>query len=149
MIVYNAVTDYCADMRALTSDVDLCLFELLYTTCVLASRKSEYTQALPFPKSASSGGRSGPQLIPTRWFLGPYTETTSRSIQSFCVADACDPATDRHTERPRYMCSSRPHPVLCNVMRSKRYIASPSPGSPSYWHKAHYMTDTYDISCAF
>ena len=47
----------------------------------------------------------------------------SISIDSvvFCGADACDPATDR----PRYMCSSRPHPMLCSVMRPKSYFAAP------------------------
>ena len=41
--------------------------------------------------------------------------------------DACDPATDRHTDRPRYMCSNRLHPVLCNMLRPKRCFLAPHP----------------------
>jgi len=63
-------------------------------------------------------------------------------FSGFCWADACDPATDRHIHRPRYTCSSRPHPMLCNVMRPKSYFAAPRPARRSIWR-------TSDVGCAF
>ena len=64
------------------------------------------------------------------WGLRVHTQTASRSIQSF-LRGWHDPATDRHIHRPHCMCSSRPHPMLCNVMRHKSYFAAPSPARRS------------------
>jgi len=62
----------------------------------------------------------------------------------FCGADACDPATDRQTDRPRYTHSSyRPHPMLRSVMRPLQHLAGLYDLLTSDVSYAHFMLYGY------
>ena len=94
--------------------------------------RHEYAQELPFPKMPFLVcGRSGPHLIPTWWFLGPYESTHKWHLDRF--SHFLQGWRLWPTDRPRYMCSSRPHPMLCNVMQFKSYFASPHSARRSIW----------------
>jgi len=96
--------------------------------------KSEFAQVLTFAQMPFLvHERSGTHLIPW-WFLGGYEITPKQHLNQFnrffvglalvTVHGSC------------YMCSSRLHPMLCNVMRPKSYFAAPSPA-----HQSLLMTD--------
>jgi len=112
--------------------------------------RHEYAQELPFPKMPFLVcGRSGPHLIQTWWFLGPYESTHKRHLDRF--SHFLQGWRLWPTERPRYMCSSRPHPMLCTVMQFKSYFASPHPARRVYmtylWPTS--VMHIFNFSCYF
>jgi len=98
-------------------------------------RKIKIGEYLAKLQVASSSGRStrAPSntdvMVP--WALRVHTQTASRLVQSFFVGLTL--VTNKHTDRPRYMSINRPHPVLCNTMRPKRYFVAPHPARRSIW----------------
>jgi len=77
-------------------------------------------QNCPFP-----WGNRGHDL--THGSLGPpesTTQTGCQLIQPFCMPHSLCP-TDRHTQtdRPRYICSNRPHLMVCIVMQPNSTIS--------------------------
>jgi len=93
--------------------------------------KFEFAQVLPFPRKCLFSWEilAASNTVTVPWALRIHTQTTCISVDLvvFCGTDACDPATDRHTDTPRYTCSSRPHPMLCSVMRPKSCSAARRP----------------------
>jgi len=93
--------------------------------------KSGYAQVLlpPSPQNSAPSLLCGWIWAPpaNTWFFGPHEstpETTSRSVQPFCMIHARRPSislvmkqTDTHRDRPRYMRNNRLHPVLSFTMR--------------------------------
>jgi len=99
--------------------------------------KFEFAQVLPFPPKCLFSweilAASNTPTVPRALRIHTQTTCILVDLVVFRGTDACDPATDRHTDRPRYTCSSRPHPMLCSVIRPKSYSAAPRPVRRSIW----------------